>query len=135
MLLWAPGRLIVADALLAYDLGTDRWSRLSDLPDGPRTGVSAAWTGGRLYVWGGRRPDGSVADDGWIFTPRLPAGTFRLPGGSRAGYGDCGGEPVPTLIRLRADRDDASLVWFQGGGDREEDRGEEPRGPGCRPRR
>lgn len=118
MLLWSPGRLIVADALLAYDLGTDRWLRLPDLPDGPRTGVSAAWTRGRLYVWGGRGADGAVTDTGWVFTPRLEGGTFALPGGGRGGYGDCGGEPVPTSIRLQADKADPELVWFQGRGER-----------------
>lgn len=120
VLLWAPGRLIVADALLAYRVSMGRWSQLPALPDGPRTGVSAAWMGGRLYLWGGRSPDGSVADTGWVFTPELPPETFRLPGGRRAGYGDCGGEPVPTSIRLRADLDDPSLVWFRGGGRRYE---------------
>jgi len=118
MVVWGPGHLIVADALLAYSTGSDRWLRLPALPDGPRTGVSAAWANGNLYVWGGRTADGAVTNDGWMFTPDLPANTYRLPGRARAGYGDCGGEGIDTRITLHADRNDPELVWFAGDGRR-----------------
>jgi hypothetical protein len=118
MLVWAPRHLIVADALLAYDMVTDRWLRLPDLPGGPRTGVSAAWFDGRLYVWGGRSDDGTVHADGFVFRPDLPADTFRLPGGHRDGYGDCGGEGDPRDAVFRADPDDPDKVWLQQGGQR-----------------
>src|SRR5699024_528743 len=52
MLVWGPRNLVVADGLVAYDPVDERWLRLPPLPDGARTGVSAAWVEGRLYVWG-----------------------------------------------------------------------------------
>lgn len=113
MLVTSPTRLILADALLAYDITAERWLRLPPLPGGARTGVSALWAYGRLHVWGGRTGDGRLPVAGWIFTPALPADTVRLPGGGRR-TGDCGGEGIDQGIRLQADRSDPDLVWFMG---------------------
>ena len=112
MLVWGPGHLIAADGLVAWDIARQRWVRLPPLPGGPRTGVSAAWFDGRLYVWGGATADGRLSRSGWMFTPDLPADTFRLPGGHRDGYGDCGGVGNPVNAVMHADRTDPRLVWF-----------------------
>ena len=113
MLVWSPRHLIVADALLAFDTVTERWLRLPPLPDGPRTGISAAWGYGNLYVWGGRTADGALPETGWVFTPDLPPDTYQLPGGYRAGYGDCGGQGDPRNARFRAAAGDSALVWLE----------------------
>ena len=63
-LVWSPSRLIVADTLLAYDTVSRQWTALPALPDGPRTGVSAAWSDGGLYLWGGRGADGRASGCG-----------------------------------------------------------------------
>jgi hypothetical protein len=114
ILVLAPGHLIVPDALLAYDLGADRWLRLPPLPGGPRAGVSAMWAQGSLVVWGGRREDGSLPGLGWTFRPTPAPGTLDLPGDGRDGYGDCGGVGIDDSIRMRASRSDPNLVWFEG---------------------
>jgi hypothetical protein len=114
-LVWSPSDLIVADALLAYDTAARRWLRIPALPDGPRTGVSAGWEDGRLYLWGGRTADGGVSDTGWVFTPKLPRGTYRLPGGYRAGYGDCGGVGLDGPAILRIDRHRKPMVFIEVG--------------------
>jgi len=113
MLVQSPTRLILADALVAWDGAMGRWLRLPALPGGPRTGVSAMWAYGSLVVWGGRSVDGSLPVAGWRFTPDLPPDTFSLPNNGRH-TGDCGGTGIDDRIRLRADRDDPQLVWFEG---------------------
>lgn len=118
MMVWAPRYLVVADALVAYDTVDETWLRLPPLPDGPRTGVSAGWDHGRLYVWGGRTADGRVTDTGWIFTPTLPKGTYRLPGGFRDGYGDCGGVGIDGHPILRMEEHAKPRVWVELGGRR-----------------
>jgi hypothetical protein len=118
MLVWGPRHLVVADALLAYDMVAERWLWLPEPPGGPRTGVSAAWFDGRLYLWGGRTADGTVHGDGFVFTPDLPAGTFRLPGGYRDGYGDCAVQGDPRSAVFRADPRDPDKVWLQQGSQR-----------------
>ncbi len=118
MLVWGPSHLVVADALLAYDLVRERWLRLPEPPDGPRTGVSASWFDGKLYLWGGRSADGTTHADGWMFSPDLPPDTYRLPGGYREDYGDCGGDSDPRSAVFRADAGDRSKVWLELGGER-----------------
>ncbi|MFN8623668.1 MAG: hypothetical protein U0869_23250 [Chloroflexota bacterium] len=113
MLVQSPSRVILADALVAWDTTSRTWTQLPPLPDGPRTGEAAAWAFGHLVIWGGRAADGSLPATGWRFTPTLPAGTFALPGGGRH-HGACGGVGIDDGIRLRADRKDPDLVWFQG---------------------
>jgi hypothetical protein len=110
MLIWGPRNLVVADGLVAYDPVDERWLRLPSLPDGNRTGVSAAWVDGRLYVWGGRTASGDVSATGWVFTPSLPRATYRLPGGYRPGYGDCGGVGIDGTPVLRIDRHRKRMV-------------------------
>ena len=123
-LVFGPRHLVVADALLAYDTATETWMSLPPLPDGPRTGGSAAWAYGQLYLWGGRAPDGTVLDSGWVFTPTLPADTYRLPDGHRPPWPPAcdlvGYDPKLPRAVLRADPDDPSLVWFRLGRDRYE---------------
>ena len=123
-LVLGPRHLVVADALLAYDTATETWLSLPPLPDGPRTGVSAAWAYGQLYLWGGRATDGTVLDTGWVFTPTLPADTYRLPDGHRPPWPPAcdlvGYDPKLPRAVLRADRDDPALVWFRLGRDRYE---------------
>lgn len=115
-LVMGPRHLVVADALLAYDSVAERWLRLPPLPDGARAGVSAAWAFGQLYLWGGRVTDGTVLDTGWVFTPTLPADSYRLRDGHRTGWAGCadvGYDPKLPRAVLRADRDDPALVWFR----------------------
>jgi hypothetical protein len=59
--------------------------------------------------------DGSTLASGWAFTPDPPPNTYRLPGGYRAGYFDCGGVGTDGTWRLRGDPNDPMLVWFQQG--------------------
>jgi hypothetical protein len=109
MLAWGPRNLVVADGLVAYDPIDERWLRLPPLPDGARTGVSAAWVKGRLYVWGGRLVSGDTSATGWVFTPELPRGTYRLPGGFRPS-GDCGGVGIEGTPIMRIDRHRKRMV-------------------------
>ncbi|MFN8621175.1 MAG: kelch repeat-containing protein [Chloroflexota bacterium] len=118
MLVRTPTSVIAADPLLAYDLDQDQWFRLPPLPDGPRTGVSATWADGRLWLWGGRTADGATPTTGWVFEPALPPDTFRLPGGPKANTEFCSGAKVDPRLRLHADRDDPDLAWFERDGTR-----------------
>jgi len=113
MLVWGPRHLVVADALLAYDMAAERWLRLPEPPDGARTGVSASWFDGKLYLWGGRSSDGTTHADGWMFTPDLPPDTYRLPGGYRDSYRDCGGQGDPRDAVFRADAGNGDRVWLE----------------------
>lgn len=115
MLVWASGRLIVADDLLGYETDAKRWTILPGLPDGPRTGVSAAWGNGHLYVWGGTAADGTVLDSGWVFTPSAADGAYPLASHPE---GDCGGEGDPSSARIRAEESDPALVWLELRGER-----------------
>ena len=109
VLVWSPSRLIVADALLAYDTVSKQWTALPALPDGPRTGVSTAWSGGQLYLWGGQGADGQPSDTGWVFTPAPAVGVYPLAG---VPAGDCGGEGDPSSAVFRASEGDADKVWM-----------------------
>ncbi len=110
MLVWSPSRLIVADALIAYDIPSKRWTSMPALPDGPRTGVSAAWSDGKLYLWGGRAVDGQASETGWVFTPAPTAGVYPLAG---APPGDCGGQGDPSSAVFRAKESDPDKVWMK----------------------
>jgi hypothetical protein len=114
-LTWSPRYLISPETLLAFDPVTGGWLRLPALPDGPRAGVSAAWTHGHLYLYGGRRMNGSLDKAGWVFRPSLPTNTFDLPGDFADGYGDCGGVGTSLTWHLRGDDHDPMLVWLQHG--------------------
>lgn len=110
MIVWSPSRLIVADALLAYDTSSKAWTQLPALPDGPRTGVSAAWSDGSLYLWGGRGSDDQASDTGWVFTPAPSSGVYALVS---APAGDCGGQGDPSSAVFRAEEGDADKVWMK----------------------
>ena len=118
MVIRAPGHLIAADSLLAWAVADARWVALPPLPDGPRTDVAAAWSHGRLHVWGGRTADGGLPGTGWVFTPDPPEGTLWLPGGHPEGYPECAGIGTNGVWRLQADPDDPMLVWFEQGSTR-----------------
>jgi hypothetical protein len=49
-------------------LAAGRWVRLRDGPLSPRGGASEAWTGSRLFVWGGGQT-GGLYSDGALFDP------------------------------------------------------------------
>ena len=109
MLVWSPSRLIIADDLLAYDTVGKRWTSLPILPDGPRMAVSAGWSGGKLYLWGGIAETGQPSDSGWVFSPAPTAGVYPLAG---VPAGDCGGEGDPSSARFRASEKDPDKVWM-----------------------
>jgi hypothetical protein len=112
-LLWSPRQLVSPATMTAFDPVAWRWQTLPPLPDGSfRSGASAAWASGRLYLWGGRDAAGVTHDDGWVFTPTLPRNTYRLP---ETFPGDCGGVGVDGVWRLRGDPDDPMVAWFQQG--------------------
>ena len=45
-----------------YDPDTDRWSRATDLPTA-RSGITAAEVGGRIYVFGGEKEEGTFHEN------------------------------------------------------------------------
>ena len=59
----------------AYDPAANRWRRLAAMPAG-RIGASAAWTGSRLLLWGGR-----TSTDGSLESP--PRGLAYDPAANR----------------------------------------------------
>jgi N-acetylneuraminic acid mutarotase len=70
----------------AFDTRTNRWQELSDMPD-PREHLAAAALGDAIYVFGGRRPDGSVssrldrydpASDHWTRLADAPLATSGI---------------------------------------------------------
>ena len=82
-LVLSPTHLISAQGMVAYDLMGERWLRLpprrySDPRFGPLEGMTAWWTDGKLWVFGGRAPDGSMESRLRTFTPRLPRDTRAL---------------------------------------------------------
>jgi hypothetical protein len=119
-LVLSPRHLISLGAMAAYDLADDGWL---SLPSPGRSemsvGATAWWDSGKLWVFGGQTPDGSMESKLRTFEPKLPKGTYALPIGDMTlwGGGDrCYVVAKPrTIWRLRGDPQDPALVWLQRG--------------------
>jgi hypothetical protein len=108
--------------MVAYDLMAERWLRLPPLWSGPPQGASAWWSDGKLWVYGGRGPDGSMRSRLWTFTPRLPRSarglTYRP---NLHGYLEgCVAVAAEGTWRLRGSLDDPLVVWTQSGSKRQD---------------
>jgi len=124
-LVLSPTHLISVQGMVAYDLMAERWVRLTPRggPErfGPPEGATAWWNDGKLWVFGGRTPDGSLESRLWTFTPRQPRDTRSLPTRHDLyGYGEgCVAFGSEGTWRLRGSLDDPLLVWTQSGGKRQ----------------
>lgn len=110
----APGRLGVTSSVEGYDVGSDSWTVLADLP-APRHHVMAAVTDRRLFVMGGFSESGfdpvstmwELTGGDWVQRAPLP-----VPVGAGAAVtlaGDIylvGGAPGGGLYRYSPDPDD-----------------------------
>jgi hypothetical protein len=125
-LVLSPAHLISVQGMVAYDLMRERWLRLPKRGGssrfGPPVGATAWWNDGRLWVFGGRAPDGSMESRLWTFTPDLPRDTVRPPtrpdlGGYLEG---CVAVGASGTWRLRGAPDDPLIVWTQSGTSRQD---------------
>ncbi len=122
-LVLSPRHLISPEAMAAYDLVAQEWLSLPprhrSARFGPPAGATAWWDDGTLWVFGGRKPDGSMETEVWSFEPKLPKRTYALPTGE--GVSLWGGEECyvvakpGTTWRVRGDPRDPALVWLQHG--------------------
>jgi hypothetical protein len=91
---WSGRELLVVGAgararsAFAYNPATNHWRRFAALPAG-RVGATAVWTGRRLLLWGGEKPEASAElRDGLAYDPRinrwssLPAAPLRPRAGA-----------------------------------------------------
>lgn len=126
-LVLSPTHLISVQGMVAYDVIAGRWVRLPKRGNGsarfgPPDGATAWWNDGRLWVFGGRTPDGSMESRLWTFTPELPTNQRRLP--TRLdldGYGEgCVAFGTDGIWRLRGSLDDPLIVWTQSGQKRQD---------------
>ncbi len=128
-LVLSPTHLISAQGMVAYDLMAERWLRLpsrapsaSSARFGSPEGATAWWSDRRLWVFGGRAPDGSMESRLWTFTPKLPRNerplTYRP---DLSGYGEgCLAFATEGTWRLRGSPDDQLVVWTQSGSKRQD---------------
>jgi hypothetical protein len=122
-LVLSPRHLISVSDRAAYDLATERWLRLPERHRramfGTPTGATAWWDRGKLWVFGGVAPDGTMRSDLWTFDPRLPTGTYTLPIGSlplwRDNEGQCYYQNGPGMWTLQGDPRAAPRAWMQQG--------------------
>jgi hypothetical protein len=122
-LVLSPHALISVRAMQAYDLVARAWRalplRADDRDPGIPTGSTAWWADGRLWVVGGRSPDGTMERILWSFTPALPRGTFDLPGPEyRVGTDHCDGPDGIGRWVLRGDPRGLPRVWIERRGQR-----------------
>ena len=117
----SPTHLISAQGMLAYDLMAERWLRLPSGGTGPE-GATSWWSDGKLWVFGGRAPDGSMRSSLRTFTPRLPRGTRPLTyRPDLYGYLEgCVAVAGKGTWRLRGSLDDPLVVWTQSGSKRQD---------------
>jgi N-acetylneuraminic acid mutarotase len=108
-------------SVLAYDLATDAWSRLADLPS-PRSHPVAATLDGTLYVVGGlSQVDGTDpldetlalgADGQWTRRAPMPTARGGCASGVLAGRLVCaGGETADDVVAATEAYDPASDSW------------------------
>ncbi len=122
-LVLSPRYLISVSDSVAYDLADKAWLRLPKLGRsasyGTPTGATTWWDQGRLWVFGGMAPDGTMRSDLRTFEPRLPRGTYALPIGWsslwRGNDGRCYYPGRPGAWELRGDRRAQPRVWMQQG--------------------
>jgi hypothetical protein len=122
-LVLSPRHLISVSDRAAYDLATERWLRLPERHRramfGTPTGATAWWDRGKLWVFGGVAPDGTMRSDLWTFEPQLPTGTYTLPIGSlplwRDKDGQCYYQNGPGMWTLQGDPRAAPRAWMQQG--------------------
>jgi hypothetical protein len=125
-LVLTPTHLISAQGMVAYDLMAGRWLQLPRRGSSPRfgspEGATAWWSDGKLWVFGGRTPDGSMESRLWTFTPDLPRNERRLTfRPDLAGYGEgCVAFGTSGTWRLRGSPDDPLVVWTQSGSKRQD---------------
>ncbi len=108
----------------AYAPATNRWRRLASLPAG-RVGAAAAWTGRRLFLWGGQNATATAGRrNGLAYDPRanrwssLRAAPLRTrsdatvawTGHSLIVWGGVIGTPAGTTTPPRFPRDGASFT-------------------------
>jgi hypothetical protein len=122
----SPTHLISARGMVAYDLMAERWRRLPARGSGPRfgplEGATAWWSDGKLWVFSGRAPDGSMESRLWTFTPALPPNERHLTHRPDLfGYGEgCVAFGTQGTWRLRGSLDDPLVVWTQSGSKRQD---------------
>jgi hypothetical protein len=108
--------------MAAYDLVADRWLRLPRRDQRPRIGTpvgsTAWWQDGRLAVFGGGAPDGSMDRLLWTFQPRLAKGEVDLPRCPRGVNNSCVVPPGRGTWRLTGDRNDPMAAWAASDGRR-----------------
>lgn len=122
-LVLSPQHLISVSDRAAYDLAAERWLRLPERHRramfGTPTGATAWWDRGKLWVFGGVAPDGTMRSDLWTFEPQLPTGTYTLPIGSlplwRDNDGQCYYQNGPGMWTLQGDPHARSRAWMQQG--------------------
>jgi hypothetical protein len=121
-LVLSPTHLISIKGMAAYDLVADQWLRLPRRDQRPRfgtpDGATAWWQDGRLFVFGGRAPDGSMDRLLWTFQPRLAKGTVDLPTRPRGVNNGCVVPSGRGTWRLTGDRNDPMVAWAASGGRR-----------------
>ncbi len=89
-------------AVTARQLAAGRWTRLPPAPISGRTDAAITWTGAEMLIWGGSRPDQTVAADGAAYNPRT-GGWRSLP-------------PTPLQARSGVSNVWAGSTWFIWGG-------------------
>lgn len=86
----------------AYDVAANAWSKLAPAPIYPHYNPRAAWTGKRMYIWGGA--DGSAPAELAAYTPETGAWTKAPPppspmaGGAEMVWSNPPGQPGRLLI-------------------------------------